>query len=65
MQVVLNLLRGKEYIAEVKFDGERIQLHRDGDKARLPCVAWALPTCANSLTLVHCLPDQLFYATDE
>ena len=22
------------YIAELKFDGERIQVHRDGDKAR-------------------------------
>ena len=27
-----SLLRTKDYIAELKLDGERIQLHRDGDK---------------------------------
>lgn len=30
-----SMLRSKEYIAELKFDGERLQLHRDGDKFNL------------------------------
>jgi hypothetical protein len=33
----LLLLRLTRYIAELKFDGERIQLHKDGDKARPGC----------------------------